>query len=83
MNKYVVLLESIKDNELDESDVLAICDTEEEAQQIAQKKFENLDDDYLENHDIAVGEVKEEDLDDPSDWESFKAVEVITVYEKE
>jgi hypothetical protein len=83
MVKYVVLLETMKDDDLDESEVLAVCDTEDEAQKAAQKRFEDLDDDYLENHDIAVGEVKEEDLEDPEDWESFKYVEVITVYEKD
>ncbi len=81
MVKYVVLLETLKDDDLDETEVLAVCDTEDEAQKEAQKRFEDLDDDYLEDHDIAVGEVNDEDLDDPEDWESFKYVEVITVYE--
>ncbi|WP_044917229.1 hypothetical protein [Butyrivibrio sp. WCE2006] len=83
MVKYVVLLETFKDDDLDESEVLAVCDTEDEANEVAQNKFEDFDDDYLENHDIAVGEVKEADLEDPDDWESFKVVEVTTVYEKE
>ena len=77
MVKYLVLLEALKDGDLDESEVLAVCDTEEEANRVAQSKFEVLDDDYLENHDIAVGEVKEEDLEDSDDWESFKVIEVI------
>lgn len=83
MVKYLVLLETLKDGDLDESEVLAVCDTEEEANSVAQNKFEDMDDDYLEDHDIAVGEVKEEDLEDPDDWESFKVIEVTTVYEKE
>ena len=83
MEKYVVLLETLVDGEPDECTLLEIYDTTEEAYERAQEEFDSLTEEELEDHDVAVGQIKEEDLDDPNDWNSYKMVDIIKVYEKE
>ncbi|WP_026527151.1 hypothetical protein [Butyrivibrio sp. VCD2006] len=81
MTKYVVLYETFKDGELDEAESLGFFDTKEEADKLAQEKFEQMSDDELKDHDLAVGEVDEKNLAEAGVWDSFTEVEVLTVYE--
>ncbi|SEM38061.1 hypothetical protein SAMN04487770_1368 [Butyrivibrio sp. ob235] len=81
--KYVVLLDTLKDGEMNESESLGFYDTREEADQMAVNKLADMSEDYLKNHEVSVGEVRDDSLDDPEDWNSFREVEVVSVFPNE
>ncbi len=83
MIKYVVLLDTLKDGEMNESESLGFYDTREEAEKMALDKLADMAEDYLKTHEVSVGEVKKESLEDPEDWDSFREVEVVSSFPNE
>ncbi|WP_175475294.1 hypothetical protein [Butyrivibrio sp. ob235] len=68
---------------MNESESLGFYDTREEADQMAVNKLADMSEDYLKNHEVSVGEVRDDSLDDPEDWNSFREVEVVSVFPNE
>ena len=76
MKKYVIAKE---DNRL-VSEPLKILDSYDEAFAGAEEMYINMSEEERTAYSVWVGEIKEEDLETPGDWLSFKEVSVLAEF---
>lgn len=76
MKKYVIAKE---DNRL-ESEPLKILDSYDEAFAEAEEMYSNMSEEERKAYSVWVGEIREEDLEIPGDWLSFKEVSVLAEF---
>ncbi|SEM19735.1 hypothetical protein SAMN04487770_12849 [Butyrivibrio sp. ob235] len=83
MTKYVVMVETVIDGELDSCEDIDVFDTLAEADEVAKEEFNKLSEEELKNHDVAIGVIHDEYLENSDNWFTYKEVNIEKIYEKE
>lgn len=81
MKKYVVLKERKLDNNIIDQEAVCFFDTEDEANEKAGELNDGIPVANKDKYEVSVGIVDEADLEEPDNWETYKQVEIISIFE--
>ena len=80
MEKYVISKEKLRTDGKYESEPLKILDSYDEAFAEAEEMYSNMSEEERKAYSVWVGEIREEDLEIPGDWLSYKEFFVLAEF---